>query len=593
MDIPFELIFIEIKNNMPKRTKVRSFSESLKDLMESIDDYCVEVKELIDLNLIFSSKNANAKLKIEIFDMLPETEFKEGEENYFLPSLDERTIYCNSPKNKDIQFATLIPGNYIVEIDVENVQYYSVLKIVPKNVSENQLELMKNEIEMTLEGFSKDFSFRKNKRNLNENTDILSKINFLLSHSQNLINSLMQINSQKKYLIAKDYKYYLESPGNNIDLLTMRKNNVINKSPKVLSFKRKIEYDIPVNRGLIYILKEILQNINLFLKYAKKRMRVLDEELKLAEKYKNNKIFLNKEKISFNNIVEELNRIRNNINLLLNSVEFKFLKEDRTSINLLNRYSFYRNIYIFYISMNKDNLNNRLDGFSSYSSIYKESSKLYEVWAFIKIIELLKNSKYEFEKIRGWIFESSEKQYPVLRQGETIIFQNNDDLKIIIKYDEFIPYANVKISEQTLDENTDPLITTESNNRPDFRIDIYKKNKFKGTIIGDFKYRPLENIGNLNTYIGNKNSQAGYKVYRQLINYSHVLSYYLNSISRKKDPRNAVERVFCFYPVVQTKTTFKMDEGTRIIRYSLSPDEQNKNELENIREEIENIIDEL
>lgn len=587
MDIPFDLKFIETKNGKKYFNNIVDFTDSLESLMNNKENYINEVSELIDLEIYFNSENKYLKFKIEFLDILPENEFKSDEDYFFTPDDNNRTIYMNDSRNGH-NYTSLIPGDYIIEVSENDNKFMTFLKVNPKNVDFNQLNSMKEEIETVIKGLSKEISLKRNAVVKESELDILGKIAFFSSVSQEIIFYLMKIKKDPKFQIEKNYFVTIDK-GKNNDLYTQKMNQYIGKPSKKVSFRREISFDNNLNQGILYIADYFSKEIQYLIKYLQEKLRLLKTEYEIQKRYKNNNFDINSEINKFEIMKEKLNKVLKTLNLFVSSDQLQNLKKSGKNLQLLSRYSNYRILSKFYFLYTNNDFYDKLNGFSRYHYIYKESSKLYEIWGFIKILMLIKNSKYEFQEVKGWIFDGDgDKDFPILKQGETIVFTSKNSLKLILKYDAFIPRGVNKISD-----DTEPLFTIRENNRPDFRIDIYKEELFKGSIIGDFKYRPLNNIGNLNTYLNNHVYNSGFKVYKQLLNYSSAQSYFLNSKVKKRTPKSAVERVFCFYPVVQNKTQFKIDENTCIIRYSLSPDEQNLNELEQIQQEIYKIIDDL
>lgn len=153
-----------------------------------------------------------------------------------------------------------------------------------------------------------------------------------------------------------------------------------------------------------------------------------------------------------------------------------------------------------YQQLNKDKLFD-VNPFEYYIYYWKETSKLYEIWGFLKILLMLKeNEVLNLKEVTGWIFDSPDNsKYPFLAPNTKITLDSSEGLKLVIFYDSFIPKP-----DQELHSVDNPLISVENSNRPDFRLDIYYKGLFKGSILADFKYRNLGKLGNADVYINNR-----------------------------------------------------------------------------------------
>ena len=158
-------------------------------------------------------------------------------------------------------------------------------------------------------------------------------------------------------------------------------------------------------------------------------------------------------------------------------------------------------------------------------------------------------------------------------------------MKLVVIYDSIIIKHDGK--SDTLEN---PLVSIENSNRPDFRIDIYHQGVFKGSILADFKYRSLGKLGNPYVYIQNRETDYGFKVYSQLIDYTYTKSFYMNrKEKRRRNADFAVKRVLGIYPKYsENSISFIRDAVTNIVRCSLSPGV----EFKEIEEEIIGIISE-
>lgn len=105
-------------------------------------------------------------------------------------------------------------------------------------------------------------------------------------------------------------------------------------------------------------------------------------------------------------------------------------------------------------------------------------------------------------------------------------------------YDEILPFSKEKT---VLDK---PIYANDTHNRPDARMDIYEDNEYIGTIMVDFKYRPVQAIWT--NAKRKKNS-----VMHQLISYRENMSspfLYNNKFSSQWHIFRPVHEVWAVYP---------------------------------------------
>lgn len=587
MDIPFKVTFISYPE---KIMEWANFSPSLTYALDDIKKYSYDCKELNDLRVKFECDDTEAKLWIEVMDMLPNAEFEEDEVECFLPSNRYRNIYLDS-KSKDnekgLVYTPLLPGVYRIIVTLAGSEkFYAFLNVEPLRINENQLETMRKEVEETIAGLAKGISSKKTALNFNNNSDILKKYSLLINNADSLIMNLYLILKEPKFKVEKKYRQNPVGKPLKTDLHAIRLNQVKNnKHHHKYSYSNILEYDIPLNRSLKFFLQELLNDVISVVKYLKVNISGLRAEISIQKEVYESRKKIEKEK----DLLEiHLKTIKQLKYTLVNSLNQEWLKNISSNLeqqHRVHRYPYYRSIYSLYLNLRKES-QYQINAFKNYIYYWKETSKIYEIWGFIKLLVMLKQSSLKFTLFKGWIFEQdSQVIYPLLTAEDIIIMENQDGLKIKLYYDTIIPKSNE--SEGSLEN---PLITNEINDRPDFRIDIYHQDMFKGSIIVDFKYRGIRKLGTPTTYINNKINSEGYKVYSQLINYSYANSYYLNRKNKSEYAFPAVQRVFGIFPLMSNQSPFfETDTGTRIIRCSLSPNVM----FENIENEIITIIKDL
>lgn len=576
MDIPFKLTFF---SNDSEGEELKGFANSLELALEQIDDFSFSCKELQDLRVKFESNVENIDLWIEIMDMLPLESFKASEEESerFLPSDEIRGLYLNykSIYNLDnLDYGYILPGIYRIIVSINNTnKFFGFLKVDSLRINEEQLSVMRNEVEDILSGLAKEVATKRsingNNGDYNDN-DLLQKYHFIVAQADTLIINLNLIINEPRYKIEKNYiSKSVGQPVKN-DMKTIKlsrsKSRQIHKIP---SFNYELNYNISVNNNFKKMIEQILKDTIMVENFIDKNIELLEKELKIQNRFKSPVDEIERKVSILRGHQVKIRQLKANLTFTLRQPWIEKLSSNMNNQDKLPRIPYYRSVYSLYQQLNRTGIF-EMNPLQHYIYSWKETSKLYEIWGFLRILLMLKdNESLKINETSGWIFDSTnEKIYPLLTSNTKVTFSNLDGLKLIVRYDSFISKPN-----DNFHSIEDPLITVENSNRPDFRLDIYYKNIFKGSILADFKYRSLGKLGSPNVYINNRYSDQGYKVYSQLMAYTYARTFYLNSDSKpQKSADFAVERVFGIFPRnTDEPVSFNRDTVTNIIRCSLSP----------------------
>lgn len=576
MDIPFKLTFF---SNDSEGEEFKGFADSLELALDNIEDFSFSCKELQDLRVKFESNVENIDLWIEIMDMLPLESFKGLEEEIerFLPSAEIRGIYLNNKSiynTNRLDYSYLLPGLYRIIVRKDNTdKYFGFLKVDSLRINEEQLSVMRNEVEDILSGLAKEVATKRNLSGNNvdyDNNDLLQKYHFIVAQADKLITNLNLIINQPRYKIEKIYISKPIGMAVKSDMKTTKlrqsKSRQIHKVP---SLNYEINYNISVNQNLKKMIERILKDTIKVEKYVDKNIGLLEEELKIQTKFKSPVDDIERKISILSGHRMKISQLKANLTFTLKQSWIEKLSSNMNNQDKLPRIPYYKSIYSFYQQLKRTGIF-EVNPLQYYIYSWKETSKLYEIWGFLRILLMLKdNTTLNINETSGWIFDNeSEKIYPLLTPNTKIILSNLDGLKLIVRYDSFIskPDDNSHSIEN-------PLITVENSNRPDLRLDIYYNDIFKGSILADFKYRSLGKLGNPYVYINNRYFDQGHKVYSQLMEYTYARTFYLNSDSKPKRYTDfAVERVFGIFPrYTSDPVSFIRDTVTNIIRCSLSP----------------------
>lgn len=393
------------------------------------------VKEYSDFDIKLETENNNCYFEIPELD------------DYYIPNRvesDENNKYMAnqwySVFNYENQSVPLIPRIYTIKIIEENKTCFSYFLIVPKDLSKPDWELMKQDVEHKVKGLAIDFSQKKQIRQ--EITDkkeddisnFDSKINLFLSKEKELRFVIEKLKKEAKYKINKHYRWEPLGAKNLIDSVTIRKmSERPDKKNMIYAAKRFLDYDVPENRWLKYILRELLN-------FTKKSIDVLNG---LKESFKSDRVEksrydnrraisdvefqkrkLNTNLVNLDEKIEKLTIVKSYISSFLSEyfVMGKNIKLSHTlpkSFMLNANYNF---LYKLLISLDKNQQETNLDNFYDY--YWKNTAELYEIWTFIKTIEAIIAIGYQPDT--GWIFSINpfNQTIPKLVSGENVIFIN-------------------------------------------------------------------------------------------------------------------------------------------------------------------------
>jgi hypothetical protein len=174
----------------------------------------------------------------------------------------------------------------------------------------------------------------------------------------------------------------------------------------------------------------------------------------------------------------------------------------------------YRALYQLYRELKNEQF--LLQIHQSYSYQWKRTDKLYEIWGYLQFIKTLAGEELGFVAEQGWLYsqtlDGTSLLVPTLPSNTEVVFRK-EDLRIHLVYEAHLP------SQSRLTSTKEPLYTSGTHNCPDGRLDVYKNERFIGTIIFDFKYRPRNSIWNEQLIVKNQPNE----VMRQLVSYGDNL----------------------------------------------------------------------
>lgn len=443
---------------------------------DSIESFKLcEIPEFMELVELSISADKEVLIKVEGFDFIDSIDIDDdgwwriGSEKTYLYSFEYNMTEA------------LIPGYYqvLLKDDKGNV-HFSWFKINPKNMSISEWEIMKSEIEKEVVGLSLDVKFRNtgnkhDKSSIISNNIIFNKVAVLNEELPKFTNTLNQIILNPKSEIGKNYSWQEKGKKFDIDQQTIKNlSRFPERTNLVYSGKRFVNYDIKSNRELIFIItrlelflkkiKRTLENYQENIKVEKddfKRLKFIQDNLKVIEKYN----FVIKE-VFAQPWVSEVSKHNNR-------------QQNTTGI----RDAKYNYIYKFYLKILSNKPTKQLN--SNYQLYWKRSDLLYEIWGYLKVIIMIKESEYI--PVSGWIFDDSKFEIPFIVDGTTVVFEK-DNVRLNVIYNKSIPRDNDGL------DLYNPVYIKTRNNKPDIRIDIFKDNSYFGSIVMDTKYRNFRNL---------------------------------------------------------------------------------------------------
>ncbi|MED3629146.1 DUF2357 domain-containing protein [Bacillus subtilis] len=605
MDLPFSVIFYQKRGSNTIANEVKTFVKNELDLYTKPIDDAVVVTENLYLSVDFQCNDREARFHMDGLDTLPMKYLEEyGEEVYLAPTEGASQILFDNVTNRNKNLDThmdgyypFIPGYYRIKIVVNNVFYYSWLKVLPKQISESQWTSMRDDIENTLHGLAQDLVHSHASVGFRSDVPlplhVLRKVYIIQKNYGKWSQALQSIQQKPRIRIQKHYALIQQGKAKASDVKSVRYRARHPESKDYVYQPSHVRsYDLGENQWLIKILRFITKEINELLDYIDIHKRNTKQEIEKRSRYfteEHEQIRLKKKVLDQLNIYEKsMKRIRSTCSSSLHAewMQEVSIKETRSIPYTLQLDYRYRQIYHLYRMLKNDTVSVSFD--SKYDYFWKRTDLLYEIWGFIQIIKGLQEASIGFCIQSGWIYNTRESLQsicvPFLDAGTTIIFKR-DDITLHLIYDEHLA---VKREETDRDH---PSFTNGLHTRPDVRIDIFNQVEFIGSIMIDFKYRPIWNIWD-NRKIAGRNQND---TMRQLLSYrNNVTSPYLfeHSSPGSWNSYRSVNESWAIYPSNIRNPNVKdplEDYGIRLVE--LTPEINQASFHKHLLEAIQNIID--
>lgn len=602
MVTPFKVLFRQPEyQNGDKEILITNFVTDEFQLYRMEDDNIPEVIENKRLTLEFTCEDDSARFYMDGLDTIPMRYLDVGDDDvaFLAPSSMPVLLYDakNDAATNPDGFYPFIPGHYRIKIMVNGVSYYSWLKVKPKQITEEQWVSMRGDIEESLRGLAQDL-VRKNaslgiKSTIPIPVHILRKLYIIKKDFSKWISALKSIESDPRMRIRKEYTLVPEGRAGKMDATSIRYRARHPESQNnIYSPTHSRNYNLSENQWIKRILRFIVREMNALLDYLEKHKEKVRQEIKREQLYHHNEHIQVRSRMK---VLDELidyerfvSRIRGE-SLSLLDTEWLDGVEDKQPMSIphvMHLDSRYRFLYQMYRILKNEEFNISLD--ASYDFYWKRTDLLYEIWGFLQLIDGLQHESVGFEVVKGWIFDinpnSKSILVPFLEPGTVIEFKR-ENIRLCLVYDETLPFKK----EDTIFNK--PIFTNGSHNRPDVRMDIYESDEYIGTIMIDFKYRPLRFIWDSNKLQGSRQTDT----MRQLISYRNNMN--SSFLYRQKFPGQwhryrPVHEVWAVYPKHDENFTPKNPmENYRIRLMELTPLVEKDAFHRGIADTIQKVID--
>jgi hypothetical protein len=508
----YEVIFNQTGGDKENCIQVNEFFTDEILFLERREESFIEVKEYRGLTLTFHSDSEESRLFMDGLDSLPSRELERDPQNgevFLYPNEKPVTLFDHTNN-----YYPLIPGTYQMRINHHGKSYYAWVKVVPKQLDESQWEQMKDELEQELEGLAKDHILKKSGLSTSMrgvSLSLLEQFFVINNRFSSVMAALTDLYGKVNYTIQKDYP-----SGWSRGVGVRQARHVGNESDRDYATKiasRSITYDLPENR----LSKKIIESIS-------KTLKEFIAEIEEIQKSRGTTLHLGI--FPTNEIFSELGRLNMIAEKMKGAIQWiktapwyesVGVYRDSSIPFVMNSDSRYRALYRIYRDLNNEKSKEQVQRL--YSSQWKRSDKLFEIWGFVQIMKAL-TEDLGFTPVKGWIYNDDFRKSVSSSElaANTEVLFTRENISILLKYDALLPTQ----SKLTTAEN--PLYTRGIHTRPDGRLDVYCDEIYIGSIIMDFKYRPRMAIWNESLIY---HSQLN-EVMRQLVSYGdNVYSSYL------------------------------------------------------------------
>lgn len=567
-EVPFSCDWITDVNRK-KEEKVAFYATSKEELYNraSEKNYTVEMVENRPLAIRFQSTQPGLRFYMDGLSSLPASIILEDNdgEAYLVSNSTEVFLFENTK-----EYYPFVPGYYLVEVRGVEQSYFMWLRIRPKQVNEEQWTQMRKDIERQIAGLAQDLIKQNRSRSTAEliglPRTLIQQFQVIERHFSTLQLMLQELQLAPQFRIEKRYTWKHESFSRAIDEVSIKSlQQYPDKRPLMRSPHRFVNYDIKENRTLKHNIQTMVTALNMLIKAI--------DDLPLNQPFlPTTNTFARREE----QITEKLLAYQQKAKIM-RAVFARFMQTEWYSTVISKQAKpsskeFADNRYRIFHKIVKEmqNQETSIDFHKSFIVQWRRSDKLYEIWGFLQLAQLLQHEEIGLTSVGGWLDEietdNGKELIPDLPRGAVIHFER-EMIKANLVYD-----AQLPASDDATDRWHAPLWTEGSHHSPDVRLDMYYDGTFVGSLIIDFKYRPRRGVWDSSKTSEYLKSQS----MKQLISYSNdIKSPYLLDNSTKPESIlksiNSIYEVWALFPEKQPKGYNQLLNGRMIRLLELSP----------------------
>lgn len=458
------------------------------------------VEENDEIDLYFKSTDINAQLFFNALECCPITSRIQSENGllYCTPAEDGVKIYRSDSADYD----ALRVDTLQISVKCNSNVYVSFLKIIPKQLSAQEWEIMRDDLENEIRGLAQDI-VRRNIGTGQQTEGVIPPSDlyaFLVinKNANSMIAALLDIKDRPKYKLQKDYHLADESENKEIDTETVK--HYLRKGAhnnRFLVPRRHIIYDIQENRFLKKIIKQIDKKLSRFIAIITATLRYHQQRLSKNQMYESiyikglQEYLITAKKLkAITSIIKSAEWFQELADLCAEFIPHSFALDSR-----------YGTLYRTFMEMNRQDFKVQLDPQYSYS--WKKSSSLYEMWCYICVCRYFLQEYHLVDSQFNDIFMKNQ-LFPFLESGTKISLENSD-LKLEIVYDVCLPQKSCAVKLYN-----NPLFITGKHCRPDICINLYSKKStwYIGSLVIECKYRKLASFWGGNTWSSKEQIKA-------------------------------------------------------------------------------------
>lgn len=503
----------------------------------------IEVFERENLGVSFASNREDAYLYIDGLDGCDSLKLHLDEEGIpcLMPGTKRFPLYSDA--NEDYP---LIPGDYLIIVKCKGDVFNSLeatLRVRPNNITEDELNVMRNELNEMVQGLAYDQARMNYGLRLYGESGLLPPLVLaefvILNHivkelgatledltrrpDQSLERQYREVKANvKSKQDAKSYRWLLSVPGQRAN--SAAKSMV--QPEVILGIIDHLTFDTPENRMVLGFLHYVSSQLEFVLKAIRgtitEEQRAIESRTPYVflQKSTSNEVRALKAKIvHLESMERKMQKGIFSVRKCMDYPVFKGLKPVGSS----NHYSLkierdwrYKKVFAWWKQLRAQDF--QIPLYHNFKVQWKRTDVLYEYWCYIKTILALEQVGYT--PVSGWIYDESyqpnmEFVFPVL-QDDTLVEMVKGSTRLSVLFNEKMPRAKRGAL------NTNRILYMEGTNyKPDIRIDVFANEGYTGSIIVDAKYRKRLNIWN-NDRVEEENRP---KNMNTLQNYANSLKY--------------------------------------------------------------------